>query len=138
MEYDFENDLHANINLLEGRINYLLAIGEYGTAHELAKTRLELSKQIGNCEIIWESYDLLSNVYFQTNNFEESIKSYQLASAIKDSLHNKSTINALAYYQTLYETEKKERELIEQATSISLLEKDNEFFKKAMILSAIR
>jgi len=137
MEYDFENDLHANINLLEGRINYLLAIGEYGTALELAKKRLELSKQIGNGEIIWESYDLLSNVYFQTNNFEESIKSYQLASAIKDSLHNKSTINALAYYQTLYETEKKERELIEQATSISLLEKDNEFFKKAMILSAI-
>lgn len=137
IDYDFDNDLRADINLLEGRINYLLAIGEFEKALELAKRRLDLSKQLDNGEIIRDSYNLLSNVYFQTNNFKESVESYRMAAAIKDSLHNKSTINALAYYQTLYETEKKERELIEQASSISLLEKDNESFKKAVILSSV-
>jgi signal transduction histidine kinase len=56
---------------------------------------------------------------------------------IKDSIFNQSKTNSLAYYQTLYETEKKEKDLVEKNTNIKLLEKDNDSFKKLVGISIL-
>jgi signal transduction histidine kinase len=70
-------------------------------------------------------------------DYKNSLESNRASRAIKDSIYNRSSANSLAYYQTLYEIEKQEKELVEKSTSISLLEKDNENFKKALLFGGI-
>lgn len=137
LEYDFKRDLPSELNYLSGRIDYLLAIGEIKTALNLAREKLKIAEQLGFEDEILTSHKQLSEIYFKTNQLEESIIHARTASRIKDSLYNRGNANAMAYYQALYETEKKERELIEKTTSISLLRKDNENFKRAMFLAGV-
>ena len=137
LEYNFSGDIASEINYLSGKAAYLKAIGEFGPALTLAKKKLQLSTQLGIEDEIMEAHNLLSEIYFYMGNPYKSIESARAASAIKDVIYNKSNANALLYYQTLYETEKQEKELIEKNVSISLLEKDNEVFKKAVLLGGI-
>lgn len=137
LEDDFKRDNPTELKYLAARIDYLLAIDEHDSALELANQKLELSKKLGIEDEILTSHKLLSKIHYKSGNYLESAKHSQTASAIKDSIYTKGAANALAYYQTLYETEKRERELIEKNTSISLLKKDNESFKKAMFLGGL-
>lgn len=129
-------DLHSEFHYLNGRIDYLIAILEFPKALTLAKKQLEISQDLDR-EKIMDARLNLARINYALKNYQESIENHQIAVSIKDSIFNKSKMNALAYFQTLYETEKKERELIEQATSFSLLQKDNESFKRAMLLGGI-
>lgn len=137
LEPKFRGDVMSEINYLRGKTDYLRVIGELDEALRLMERKLELSKQLGVEDDIMKSHLLLSDIYFEKGDYLKSIQNSKVASAIKDSIYNRSTANALAYYQTLYETERKERELIEKMTSISLLEKDNENFKKAMLFGSV-
>lgn len=137
LDYDLKGDLFSEINFLGGKADYLRAIREYDGALALAKRKLQLSNQLGIEDDIMGAHSLLSEIYFQKGDYLKSIENSKAASALKDSIYNKSSVNALAYFQTLYETEKKERELIEKSTSISLLEKDNENFKKVMLFVGV-
>ena len=137
LEYDFKGDLPSEINYLGGKADYLRVIGEFDGALALTEKKLKLAKQLGIEDDIMGAHNFLSDIYFQTGGLLKSIQNLKAAVVIKDSIYNKSSANALAYYQTLYETERKERELIEKTTSISLLEKDNENFKKLMLFGGI-
>lgn len=137
LEYDFKGDLPSEINYLSGKADYLKAINQWEPAIALIERKLKLSEQLGFEDGIMEAHNFLSDIYYQTGNFQKSIQNLQAASSIKDSIYNKSSANALAYYQTLYETERKERELIEKTTSLTLLEKDNDNFKRVMLFGSI-
>jgi signal transduction histidine kinase len=137
LEYDLSGDPSAELNFLGGKAKYLQTIGKHEEAIKLAQNKLEIAKKLGIEDEIMSSYSFLSELYFDTEDYKKSVENNQAANAIKDSIYNRSTANALAYYQTLYETEKKEKELVEKSTSITLLEKDNEGFKKAMLFGGI-
>jgi signal transduction histidine kinase len=137
LEYDLSGDPSAELNFLGGKAKYLQTIGKHEEAIKLAQNKLEIAKKLGMEDEIMSSYSFLSELYFDTEDYKKSVENNQAANAIKDSIYNRSTANALAYYQTLYETEKKEKELVEKSTSITLLEKDNEGFKKAMLFGGI-
>lgn len=111
---------------------YHFSQGSDKKALDLAEKKLETSQTLGYEELILESYEILSNIYEKTGDYRKGLESKNKYIAIKDSIYNKTTANKLAYYQTLYETEKKENELIEKNTSIQLLEKDNESSKKRL------
>ncbi len=137
LDYDLKGDLPSEINYLGGKADYLRVIGELDGALALIERKLKLSQQLGIEDNIMEAHYLLSEIYFQKGDLLKSIENSKAASTIKDSIYNKSSANALAYYQTLYETERKERELIEKSTNISLLKKDSENFKKLMLFGSI-
>lgn len=137
LKYNFSGDAASEINYLGGKAEYLKAIGELEPSLILAQKKLELATQLGIEDEIMAAYDLLSKIYFSLGDPYKSIENTQAASAIKDAIYSKSNTNALVYYQTLYETEKQEKELVEKNTSISLLEKDNEVFKKALLFGGI-
>lgn len=137
LDFDLSGNPAAQINFLGGKAKYLQTIGKYDSALALTQKKLDVSKSLGLEDEIMGTYSLLADIYFDMGEFQKSIKSNQAATSIKDSIYNRSTANALAYYQTLYETEKKEKELVEKTTNISLLEKDNESFKKAMLFGGI-
>jgi len=137
LDFDLSGNPAAELNFLGGKAKYLQTIGNYETALALAKKKLEIAKSLGVEDEIMGTYSFLSEIYYDMGEYKKSIENNQASAAIKDSIYNRSTANALAYYQTLYETEKKEKELVEKSTSISLLEKDNESFKKAMLFGGI-
>lgn len=137
LEYDFSGNLSAEINYLGGKSEYLRTKGKYEEALTLLQKKLELAKNLGVEDEIMGTYSSLSEIYFDLGDFKKSILNSQASTALKDSIYNKSTANSLAYYQTLYETEKKEKELVEKTADINLLEKDNEGFKKAMLFAGV-
>lgn len=135
LKYNFEQvpgDL-LNQTFYEGAMaQYYYATGEYAKALEAANKKFETAKTLGYEELILESYEILSKIYEKIGNYKMGMLKNTEYIALKDSIYNKTTANKLAYYQTLYETEKKENELIEKNTSIQLLEKDNESAKKRL------
>ncbi len=137
LEYDLSGNPSAELNFLGGKAKYLQTTGNYEEALKLAQKKLNVAKKLGMEDEIMSSYSFLSELYYDLGDFKKSVENNHASNEIKDSIYNRSTANALAYYQTLYETEKKEKELVEKSTSISLLEKDNEGFKKAMLFGGI-
>lgn len=137
LNYNFSGDIASEINYLTGKAEYLKTIGKLEEALSLAKRKLQLAMQLGIEDEIMATHNLLSEIYLLAGEPYKSIESSRAASEIKDTIYNKSNTNALLYYQTLYETEKREKELVKKNASISLLEKDNDSFKKAIIFGGI-
>lgn len=137
LDYNYAGDIASKINFLSGKAAYLKTIGEFEPALNLAEEKLRLANQLGIEDEIMASHNLLSDIYFQTGDLYKSIEHTRAASALKDIIYNKSNANALLYYQTLYETEKREKELVKKSANISLLEKDNEIFKKVLLFGSI-
>lgn len=137
LEFNFSENPLAEIDFLDGKAKYLQTTGYLVEALELAEKSLDLAKKTGIEDEIMDSYAFLSTLYFDVEDYKNSVESNRAANTIKNSIYNRSTANALAYYQTLYETEKTEKELVAKNASISLLEKDNENFKKAMLFGGI-
>lgn len=137
LDFDLSGNPTAELSFLGGKAKYLQTTEKYNAALALAQKRLDIAKGLGIEDEIMGSYSLLSEIYYDMGDFKKSIANNQASDALKDSIYNRSTANALAYYQTLYETEKKEKELVEKNTNISLLEKDNESFKKAILFGGI-
>lgn len=137
IKLDILEDQVTKINYLGAKAKFLQTTGYYEEAEKFAVQCLEIAQSINSEDDIMNSYKFLSEIYFDMKEYRKSIESNRAASLIKDSIYNRSTANALAYYLSLYETEKKEKELIEKNTNISLLEKDNEIFKKVMVFGGI-
>jgi signal transduction histidine kinase len=136
-DFDLFGNPAVALNYLGGKTIYLQTIGNLDEALANAHKKLKIARKLGLEDEIMESYSLLSKIYFEKGDFKNSVVNNLSAADLKDSIYNRSTANSLAYYQTLYETEKKEKELVEKNTSISLLEKDNESFKKAILFAGI-
>ncbi|GAB5401117.1 MAG: hypothetical protein Aureis2KO_27020 [Aureisphaera sp.] len=119
------------------KANYHYALGEYNIALQHAGKKLEAAETLKFEEDIMSSHKLLAKIYAAKQDYRNAFTSKKKYNEIKDSIFNKTTSNTLAYYQTLYETEKKENELIEKNTSIQLLEKDNQSAKRKSLYISI-
>ena len=137
LEFDHSGNLAAELNYLGGKAKYLQTNGNFEEALALTQRKLEVAKKLGLEDEIMGTYSFLSEIYYDIGDYKKSVENNQASMAIKDSIYNRSSANALAYYQTLYETEKKEKELVEKTANITLLEKDNDSFKKAMLFGGI-
>lgn len=137
IKHTFSGNPSAEMDYFGGKAKYLQTRAKYGEAIILVKKKLELAKNLGIEDEIMGAYTFLSELYFNIEDYKKSLESSQAANIIKDSIYNKSTANALAYYQTLYETEKKEKELVEKTADLNLLEKGNEGFKKIMLFAGV-
>ncbi|MBE9490348.1 MAG: hypothetical protein IMY67_08660 [Bacteroidetes bacterium] len=154
--YDFEIDkAEKHVNLLDGFIENIKsdplaesyyygakavfnnAIGDFDKALEYAKMKMEIVNSLGYEEDKMEAHHLLSDIYYNLEEYNKSLENKNKYYVIKDSIYSQSSANSLAYYQTLYETEKKEKELVEKNTSIQLLEKDSDSFKKLSLIIGI-
>lgn len=116
---------------------YSYALGESNDAVKYGELKLEYSKKLNFEEDIMSAHKLLSEIYEQKGDYRRSLENKKAYTALRDSIYNQSTANSLAYYQTLYETEKNEKELVEKTTSIQLLEKDNTYFKNLLAVIVV-
>ena len=134
---EITGDIYSELNYNEAKANYLEAIGDYENSLIYAQRKLDNAKNLGIEDEIMTSHFLLSKVYKKMGNFKKSLENKDAYSAIRDSLYNQSNANSLAYYQTLFDIQKKEKELVEKSTNIQLLEKDSQTFKNLMFFVSL-
>lgn len=91
-----------------------------------ADSALKLAKEIGNMLFIKESYKALSEVDSAKGNYQLSLEHYKLYTLYKDSILNQENNKQMLQMKTLYETEKKEKEIV-------LLSKDKEIKDKEIV-----
>ena len=82
-------------------------------------------------------HNLLSKVYENDGNKEESYKHFKLFSKIKDSINQIQNVRSLTYYQTLYETKKRDATIQNQESEISLLDAQNKIKQQWMLFGGI-
>ena len=135
--YDFSKDPYTHLNYLAAKISFLKASAEFETALKYAQQKLKVAKDLGMESEIMISYSQLSQIYYDLGSYKTSIDYNSLSTTIKDSIYNRTAINALAYYQSLYEIEKEQKEFAEHKAEIALLKKHAENFKKIIISSGV-
>ncbi len=114
------------------RIYYVDAIKEIAKAKGNLKDALSFGKESLQINTDRKSYEgiqygsyFLSEVYEALGNNNEALRHYKTYTKIKDSITGVQKTRSLAYYQTLYETEKRDNTINAQRTNLTLLEQKN-------------
>lgn len=84
-----------------------------------------------------KAQDFLSRVYEKLSLPGEALKLLKASKQIEDSIQSVQKTKALAYYQTLYETVKRDQKIKEQNTKIVLLDEQNKRKKQLLWTVAI-
>jgi len=119
------------------KAHHAMATGRYRSALAYAEKKLENILLVNYEDDILSSYKLLHETHKANKNYEESLHYLTKYDSLRGATYNKTTANSLAYYQTLYETERTTRELMAKNTRIQLLAKDNSNFKKLVTFVSI-
>ena len=119
---------HSLINLSR----FYNEIEQYESAIIYANKSLILSNENNNLEWETEAYLELSNAFRGMKNYSESLKFKDLWFEYKDSLFNIEKVKSIADINIRYETEKKEKQIIEQQAEIktSKLQTEKEKLEK--------
>jgi len=126
---------YQNYKIAEGY--YLNETGRYSEAIRLYKNAIAQAKRSKSTSKIMESTRQLSKAYDGIGDYQNSIKHYKAYVKLKDSVFNRTKTNALAFYQTLYETEKKEAEILKQQSDLDILAAENANNRRLMIFGGI-
>ncbi|MGJ8665037.1 MAG: tetratricopeptide repeat-containing sensor histidine kinase [Patiriisocius sp.] len=116
---------------------YFEKMGEYEKALQAGLEKLKLAKMFGHNEEIIDAHQLLADIYTKLGNFEKALFNKDEYINLKEKTFSKTNLNSLARYQTLYETEKKEKELVEKTANIERLQAQNSEFKKQSIYLSV-
>lgn len=98
--------------------NYKDAL-KYGEEYLLSKRQGKQYEEIQNAE------HFLYKVYDKMGNADKALKHFESYYKIKDSIENAQKAKVVSYYQTIYETEKRDLKLQSQAKDISILNTRN-------------
>jgi signal transduction histidine kinase len=132
------------INIEKNRVTYVdvlknlaFAKGEYKKALQYGKEHLHIKKNGTQYEEIQESEKFMVHVYEAIGDTENAFVHFKNFTAIKDSIHNVQKVKALSYYQTLYETEKRDAKIVAQKKDIALLDAKNEVKSQWIIFGGL-
>lgn len=132
-----KGDLLAETNYYGAKAKYYEIIEDYDQALYYANKKIKISNSLQHEEDKMNAHLILSNIHYKKRDYKNSLDNKNRYFEIKDSIFNLSAANSLAYFQTLYETEKKGKELVEKSANIQLLEKDNKSFKQLALIAGI-
>jgi signal transduction histidine kinase len=116
---------------------YLAQSGNPKKAIRLYKKVLAEAVSSHKSSLILEIQKQLSDLYSSTKDYRKAFEYHQKYTQLKDSLFSRTKTNALAYYQTLYETEKKESEILQQQSAIEVLDAENKNKNRLIIFGGI-
>ncbi|WP_271782827.1 sensor histidine kinase [Aquimarina algiphila] len=126
------------------RMFYLKALGTLKKAQGKYNEAIPIFEE--ELEIFKKSNDLQSQVHIEkelyesnkgANNFSDAIIHLDRHLLLKDSLYNITRSNSVIYYQTLYETEKRDSKIAIQKANIDMLEAKDKAKKNLLIFGGI-
>ena len=113
-------DSYINIGLVYIKLN------KYPEAKQYLINGLALSKEIGARWKIKDAYDGLSKLDSAMGNYELALVHYKLYSDYKDSVLNETNIKQMAQMKEQYESEKKDKEILQLTTYKQNLENEKQ------------
>src|SRR5690606_37174308 len=125
-----ELHLGALMHLAYAKKEYQLALN-YGEEYLQSKSSGANFQNIQYAELF------MANVYEEMSNINQAYKHFKKYSEIKDSIGQMKKIKALSYYQTLYETNKRDLNIKEQENNIVLLDAKNKRYNQLLIFGSI-
>jgi|SaaInlStandDraft_1057018.scaffolds.fasta_scaffold06157_4 signal transduction histidine kinase len=119
------------------KANYLFKTGKINKAIEIYLSCLKVAEKKGDYMNVISINKNLYEVYKAKKDFKNSLKYFQFYNTGKDAIFNLKKTNAISYYQTLYETEKKESEILKHKSDIKVLAAKNEVKIQWMLFGGI-
>ena len=122
---------------LEAKKQLALATNDVDEAIKLAKEHLDIKKEKESFVEWYNAEKFLADAYKAKN--DEGSMNIHLNNyyRIKDSVNNVQNIKSLSYYQTLYETEKRDNTIKAQEKDLALLEEKDKVRKQWLLLFGI-
>lgn len=114
-----------------------LGKGQYKDAINYGEQHLALKRQHEGYVEIMNAEKFLSDVYKKVNDsrrYEKHLINYY---KIKDSISKVQNVKSLTYYQTLYETEKRDLKIKAQESDIALLDEKNKVKNQWLLFGGI-
>jgi len=102
-----------------------LELKEYKKAYKNIKEGLSLALEINSPENILLGYKTLSDYYNETSNFDLAFRNYKKSVALRDSINSSETKQNIAALETIYENERKDKEIKNYQYQALLGEKQN-------------
>jgi serine phosphatase RsbU (regulator of sigma subunit)/Tfp pilus assembly protein PilF len=102
--------------------------GNYPEAETNIRKGLEIAMSIGSKQYCEEAYSSLSDLYSKKGEYKAALDALRSSITYKDSIINENSLNTIAHLRTVYETEKKEKEI--QAQKLELAIKKKEVLKE--------
>ena len=135
----YENDKTAQNtrHYIDAKKTLSFEQGNYKEALVHGKTFLAFQKERKKKEDIMLAEEFLAKTYRALKDTIASNIHLVQYYAIKDSIANVQNIKSLAYYQTLYETEKRDLKIETQNSSIDILHLENENKTQIFLFSAL-
>lgn len=125
-----ELHLDALMHLAFAKKNYPLAL-KYGKEYLSSKSNGTNFQNIQYAELF------MSKVYEAMGDTDQAFKHFKIHSEIKDSIGKIKKVNALSYYQTLYETNKRDLKIKEQENNIILLDAENKLYNQLLLFGGL-
>ncbi|AXT20860.1 hypothetical protein D7030_11135 [Flavobacteriaceae bacterium AU392] len=125
------------ISYLNAKKQLLYSKGAYQKALEAGKAHLKIfQKQKRFEETVW-AHQFLNKTYLKLDKKEKAYEHLVASTTLKDSIVNAQNIKSLAYYQTLYETEKRDLQIEKQQTDIALLNEKNKIKNQWILIGGL-
>lgn len=119
------------------KLEYLFKTQRYNEAIVLGEKALTKFEENKNTLLLEETHQVLYKIYEAKGNTQKALKNHIAYASINDSINNVTKSNTFNYYQELYETEKKEKEIVSQSNKILLLDQKNKAQNTLILFLAI-
>ncbi len=110
---------------------------DYTNAIKYGKEHLQLTKNQDSFVEIYNAEKFLADIYFAIGKKNQANIHLNQYYSIKDSISSIQNVKTLAYYQTIYETEKKDLKIEAQESNIALLDSENKLKNQWLLFGGI-
>lgn len=110
---------------LMAQTRLLLSEGKISSAIQSGEKLLRISKEASNMDHLSIAYQLLEEAYRKSGQPAKALDYLTAFKSYQDSIFEVNQANSFAYYQTLYETERKENELLSKSLEVENLKESS-------------
>ncbi len=121
----------------EAKMKIAFAKGNFTKALTYGKDYYNYKTKIKQFDGLQEAEQFLAKVYATLGDYKKANNHFISYQKLKDSTTGLKKATVLSYYQTLYETEKRDAKIIEQQSEISLLDAKNRIKNQRMVFGAV-
>jgi signal transduction histidine kinase len=117
--------------------DYYMSIKDFKKAQIASDIALQLHLKSSNTEGINQSYERLAQIHKALGNYESAFSYVSKYNRFNDSVNSIKKARALSYYQTLYETEKRDFKIASQQSEIAVLDEKNKIKQQWLIFGGL-
>lgn len=135
-EYSPTNEYYRNFYLNAMAAKYFYE-KNWSKANTVLQEQIKMNEQAKDWENLMNAQLKFSKVLAQQNDYKGAFEQYKDYATLKDSILNVQKVNGLSYYQTLYETEKRDKIIDQQQSDLDILEAEHKASERLLYIVLI-